>query len=73
MQELDLSGLKCPMPVLRTQKALAGLHAGDRLAVVTTDPLASLDLPSFCGQKGHRLVSSQQIDGTRMRFVVEKG
>ncbi|SNY90845.1 tRNA 2-thiouridine synthesizing protein A [Cohaesibacter sp. ES.047] len=72
MQELDLSGLKCPLPVLRTQKALTGLETGDQITVVTTDPLATLDLPHFCAEKGHRLLS-QETTGEKVHFIIEKG
>jgi tRNA 2-thiouridine synthesizing protein A len=43
----DLRGLKCPLPVLRTRKALASLARGDVLVVTCTDPLAGIDIPNL--------------------------
>ena len=49
---MNLRGLKCPLPVLRTRKALAGLTAGDVLVVECTDPLAAIDIPNLLNQTG---------------------
>jgi tRNA 2-thiouridine synthesizing protein A len=51
----DLRGLKCPLPVLRTRKALAGLAPGDVLVVSCTDPLAGIDIPNLLRQTGDDL------------------
>ncbi len=72
MQELDLSDLKCPLPVLHTQKALANMAEGSRLHVLATDPMAAIDIPHFCTQKGHRLIEASQC-GDRLSFILEKG
>ena len=53
--KLDLSGLKCPLPVLKTRKALRSLTPGDRLEVRCTDPLAVIDIPHLVGVTGDRL------------------
>ena len=71
--ELDLIGLKCPLPVLKTQKALASMTAGDRLSVTTSDPMAAIDLPHFCNEKGHLLLDMIQLTGDQMRFEIQKG
>jgi len=52
---LDLRGLKCPLPVLRTRKALAGSAAGDVLIVSCTDPLAGIDIPTLLRETGDTL------------------
>jgi tRNA 2-thiouridine synthesizing protein A len=52
---LDLSGLKCPLPALKTRKALKSLMPGDRLEVRCTDPLAAIDIPHLIGEMGDRL------------------
>ncbi len=49
---LDLRGLKCPLPVLRAQKALARLRAGEQLIVECTDPMAAIDLPNLARETG---------------------
>jgi tRNA 2-thiouridine synthesizing protein A len=71
MNELDLSGLKCPLPVLRTRKALRALGSGDRLLVICTDPLASIDLPNLIRETGDVLEELRQ-DGAKWRFLVRK-
>jgi tRNA 2-thiouridine synthesizing protein A len=49
---LNLRGLKCPLPALRTRKALGGLVSGDVLVVECTDPLAGIDIPNLINQTG---------------------
>lgn len=49
---LNLRGLKCPLPALRTRKALSGLGADDILKVECTDPLAAIDIPNLLRQTG---------------------
>jgi tRNA 2-thiouridine synthesizing protein A len=51
----DLRGLKCPLPVLRTRKALADMRPGDVLVVICTDPLAAIDIPSLLWETGDAL------------------
>jgi tRNA 2-thiouridine synthesizing protein A len=70
--ELDLRGLKCPLPVLRTRKALRALAPGTRLWVEATDPLSALDIPNFCREDGHVLVETGEREGVR-RFLIERG
>jgi tRNA 2-thiouridine synthesizing protein A len=52
---MDLRGLKCPLPALRTRKALSGMASGDLLVVECTDPLASLDIPNLLRETGDTL------------------
>ncbi len=77
VETLDLRGLNCPLPVLKTAKRLARLPAGARLAVLASDPLAGIDIPHHCATSGDRLVASETVkgpDGGRwMRFEIEKG
>lgn len=68
----DLKGLKCPLPVLRAKKRLAALPPGSLLWLETTDPLASIDIPAFCTEEGHRLVE-REVSGDGHRFLVERG
>ena len=68
----DLKGLKCPLPVLKASKRLAGMGAGARLWVETTDPLAVIDIPAFCHEAGHRLVETVAA-GDCHRFLIERG
>jgi TusA-related sulfurtransferase len=55
VKELDLRGLKCPLPVLRTRKALARLLAGESLVVSCTDPLSRVDIPHLVHETGNVL------------------
>ena len=59
-QDLDLCGLRCPLPVLRTRKALAALPSGALLRVSCTDPLAGLDIPHLLNETGDVLVGTEQ-------------
>jgi len=54
-KNLNLRGLKCPLPALRTRKALASLTAGDLLVIECTDPLAAIDIPNLLNQTGDAL------------------
>ncbi|MEO8558668.1 MAG: sulfurtransferase TusA family protein [Rhodospirillales bacterium] len=60
--ELDASGLKCPMPVLRANRALRNVAPGGLLRVRATDPAAQADFPSFCQTTGHALVEAKAED-----------
>jgi tRNA 2-thiouridine synthesizing protein A len=54
---LDVSGLACPLPVLKANKALRALPPGALLEVRATDPAALKDFPAFAEETGHALVS----------------
>jgi tRNA 2-thiouridine synthesizing protein A len=69
---LDLRGLKCPYPVIKTENRLAKLRPGALISVETTDPLSAIDIPHFCNENGHVLVSQEQLVGGH-RFVIRKG
>ncbi len=61
--DLDLRGLKCPLPVLRTRKALRALGPGAVLVVRCTDPLAAIDIPHLLHETGDRLDGTSERDG----------
>ena len=60
---LDLTGLKCPLPVLRTRKALRQMQAGALLEVIATDPMSAIDIPNLLRESGDILHASEK-DGT---------
>jgi tRNA 2-thiouridine synthesizing protein A len=60
---LDARGLNCPLPILRTRKAIAGIDTGEVLEVIATDPGSVNELASFCTQTGHELLEHRQSDG----------
>ncbi|MBS7698721.1 MULTISPECIES: sulfurtransferase TusA family protein [unclassified Chelatococcus] len=68
---LDLRGLKCPLPVLHTRKALQRAAVGTELVITCTDPMAAIDIPHLLQQRGDRLVS-QQRNGDTLIFTVER-
>lgn len=66
---LDLKGLKCPLPAIRTRKRLRLLAPGDELVVDTTDPLAGIDIPHLCQEDGHELLEQTRTAyGHRFRI-----
>lgn len=57
---LNLRGLKCPLPALRTRKALKAMQPGEVLVVECTDPLAGIDIPNLLSQTGDALEETQR-------------
>jgi tRNA 2-thiouridine synthesizing protein A len=70
--ELDLRGLRCPLPALRTERELRALQPGTRLCVLSDDPLAAIDIPHLCREGGHALVESESL-AAHHRFVIARG
>ncbi|MGA2055474.1 MAG: sulfurtransferase TusA family protein [Bradyrhizobium sp.] len=68
---LDLTGLKCPLPALRTAKALKVLSPGDVLEVHCTDPLAVIDIPNLVRETGDKLEITERTE-QRIVFLIEK-
>lgn len=68
---LDLRGLKCPLPALKTRKALTRLAPNDLLTVECTDPLAEIDIPHLVNETGHALESAGR-DGELLVFRIRK-
>jgi tRNA 2-thiouridine synthesizing protein A len=69
--KLDLTGLKCPLPALKTRKALKAMKAGDRLEVRCTDPLSVIDIPALIAQTGDRIEILERSE-QRIVFLIEK-
>ena len=69
--ELDVRGLKCPLPILRTKKMLAEMQAGQVLKVVATDPNAAQDFEAFTRQTGNELVESL-AEGEEYTFLLRR-
>ncbi|MBB4291909.1 tRNA 2-thiouridine synthesizing protein A [Rhizobium leguminosarum] len=67
----NLSGLKCPLPVIKTRKKLAAMASGTLIRVDTTDPLAVIDMPHFCNEDGHELVETEKTENGH-RFLIRK-
>ena len=71
MRVLDVKGLRCPQPILRTRKAMLDVPPGERLTVLATDPSAVIDFRVYCDHVGHKLVSITETPGL-LTFEIEK-
>lgn len=69
--KLDLTGLKCPLPALKTRKALKALGPGDLLEVHCTDPLSVIDIPNLIRETGDRVEITERA-GHAIVFLIEK-
>ena len=70
-REVDARGLNCPLPILRTKKALNDMASGQRLRVVATDPGSVRDFLAFAKQTGNELVEQGELDG-EFWFVLKR-
>jgi len=68
---LDLKGMTCPLPVLRTNRALRGMAPGDRVSVTTTDRASVQDFQIYCRESGHALLSWSENSGV-FHFAIRK-
>ncbi|MFO1105907.1 MAG: sulfurtransferase TusA family protein [Amaricoccus sp.] len=71
--ELDARGYLCPLPVLRARKRLAALAPGRVLRVLTDDPAARIDMPHFCHEAGHALLSDTECGAAGHAFLIRRG
>ncbi len=70
-QELDTSGLNCPLPILRAKKALAAMESGQVLHIIATDPGSARDFPAFARQTGHELLEASE-KGDKFYYLMRK-
>ncbi|MGD8526918.1 MAG: sulfurtransferase TusA family protein [Thioalkalispiraceae bacterium] len=70
-QELDATGLNCPLPILRAKKSLAGMEAGQVLHIIATDPGSVKDFEAFAKQTGNELMESNE-EGGKFTFLIKK-
>lgn len=68
---IDARGALCPLPVLKLRKKMQTTQKGDRVEILTTDPVAAIDIPHFCTEDGHALIASYKED-YGMRFLIER-
>lgn len=71
MKILDLRGLNCPLPLLRTKKALFAMTPGETLRIQTSDPNSPEDLRLFCEKSGNSLLEFAEENGAYC-FVIQK-
>ena len=70
-QELDASGLNCPLPILRAKKALSAMQIGQVLHIIATDPGSMKDFEAFAQQTGNELMESRE-EGGKYLFLLKK-
>lgn len=68
-QQLDTRGMNCPLPILKTKKAMNGLQVGQLLEITSTDPGSVKDMASFCNQTGHEMMSHKEDSGDYIFFI----
>jgi len=71
-RELDAKGLACPLPILRTKKALATMESGEVLKVMATDPGSQKDFVAFSKQTGNELLGAEVHEGTVFVFYFRR-
>ncbi|MEM8730100.1 MAG: sulfurtransferase TusA family protein [Pseudomonadota bacterium] len=71
-ETLDARGLLCPLPVLKARKRLQGLVPGAVLQIWADDPAAVVDVPHFCQEAGHALLSQDCRDDMQI-YLIRKG
>lgn len=70
-QVLDCSGMSCPMPILKTKKAVDGLQPGQILKMIATDPGSTSDMKAWTEKTGNQLVASEK-EGDKYVFYIKK-
>ena len=68
---VDLSGVRCPMPIVHLARMITNLDDGDTLQVVADDPAFCLDVESWCRRSGHEL-AELELDGERCLATIRK-
>ena len=71
-EHLDAIGLLCPLPVLKARKRLQGMAKGAVLEILADDPAALVDVPHFCAEAGHALISQGETEG-HQTYLIRKG
>ena len=70
-QELDCSGMSCPMPILKTKKAVDAMQSGQVLKMISTDPGSLPDMEAWTSKTGHELLGHEK-EGDQFNFFVKK-
>ena len=68
---LDCKGLSCPMPMMKTAKAVKKLKSGEVIKILTTDPGSKADIPKWIDKNGHTLVEESEEEGAIV-FIIQK-
>ena len=71
--EIDATGLLCPLPVLKLRKRIKSINTGQVIKIFTDDPAAELDIPHFCNETNNKILKkTKEKDQTRFTFYVMK-
>lgn len=70
--ELDVKSLVCPLPLIKTKKAIEQINSGEVLKIIATDPNTMNDIPAWVKNSGHQLISIEQEKGL-FKFYIRKG
>lgn len=68
-KEIDATGLKCPMPILKCKKGLNDLIGGEVLKISATDKSAHKDFEAFCDQTGHKMLDSHKVENVTIFYI----
>ena len=71
-KELDARGLNCPLPILKTKKALNDMTSGQVLKIAATDPGSVQDFDAFCKQTGNSLLASNETEKVFSFYIKKK-
>ncbi|MBV1960429.1 MAG: sulfurtransferase TusA family protein [Immundisolibacteraceae bacterium] len=71
-QQVDASGLLCPLPLLKSKRQLNRMESGQVLKLIATDDNAESDLRKFCDQSGHLLIKTEQLDEQQIIYLQKK-
>ena len=71
-KEFDASGLSCPLPILKTKKALADMATGQVLKLIATDTGAVKDMQAFADQTGNTLLATDEANGSYTFYMKKK-
>ena len=71
-QEIDTSGLNCPLPILRAKKAISSMPSGQVLKVIATDPGSVRDFEAFSKQTGHTLLEKTSTKNQYVFYMQKK-
>ncbi|MCG6909643.1 MAG: sulfurtransferase TusA family protein [Deltaproteobacteria bacterium] len=70
-KQMDLSGLACPMPVVKVSKGIKEIEVGQVLEAVTTDPGSLTDFPAWARTSGNEILKTDQ-DGDTIKFYIQR-
>ena len=68
---IDATGLLCPLPVLKLRKRLKNIEKGELISLLADDPAAVIDVPHFCAESGHILISTTE-NADHTEYLIEK-